>query len=112
MAIGIDRTPNPNALKFTVGKPVGGPVTFTAANAASPSSKPGPRKLRTDERLALSNEALKIIFTPCRSATSRTVRATPKTCSADSMTHGPAMRTSGAPPPSVMWPICTALVLT
>lgn len=33
MAIGIDRTPNPNALKFTVGRPVGGPTTFTAANA-------------------------------------------------------------------------------
>jgi hypothetical protein len=33
MAIGTDRTPNPNALKFTVGSPVGGPVTFTAANA-------------------------------------------------------------------------------
>jgi hypothetical protein len=33
MAIGIDRTPNPNALKFTVGKPVGGPTTFTEANA-------------------------------------------------------------------------------
>ena len=33
MAIGIDRTPNPNALKFTVGEPVGGPVTFTVANA-------------------------------------------------------------------------------
>jgi hypothetical protein len=34
MAIGTDRTPNPNALKFTVGKPVGGPVTYTEANAA------------------------------------------------------------------------------
>ncbi|MDH3248515.1 MAG: NifU N-terminal domain-containing protein [Acidimicrobiia bacterium] len=34
MAIGTDRTPNPNALKFTVGKPVGGPVTYTDANAA------------------------------------------------------------------------------
>ncbi len=33
MAIGIDRTPNPNALKFTVGKPVGGPVTYTEATA-------------------------------------------------------------------------------
>lgn len=33
MAIGIDRTPNPNALKFTVGTPVGGPVTFTHANS-------------------------------------------------------------------------------
>mgnify|MGYP001550671637 CR=1 FL=1 len=34
MAIGIDRTPNPNALKFTVGEPVGGPVTYTDANAS------------------------------------------------------------------------------
>lgn len=34
MPVVIDRTPNPNALKFTVGKPVGGPMTFTAANAA------------------------------------------------------------------------------
>jgi hypothetical protein len=33
MAIGTDRTPNPNALKFNVGKPVGGPVTYTDANA-------------------------------------------------------------------------------
>ncbi len=33
MAIGIDRTPNPNAMKFTVGKPVGGPTTYTPANA-------------------------------------------------------------------------------
>ena len=28
-----DPTPNPNALKFTVGQPVGGPVTFTEATA-------------------------------------------------------------------------------
>lgn len=34
MPVVIDRTPNPNALKFTVGKPVGGPVTFTADNAS------------------------------------------------------------------------------
>lgn len=26
----IDPTPNPNALKFTVGTPVGGPATFVA----------------------------------------------------------------------------------
>lgn len=31
--ISVDRTPNPNALKFTVGSPVGGPATFTSANA-------------------------------------------------------------------------------
>lgn len=29
------RTPNPNALKFTVGVDVGGPRSFVAANAAS-----------------------------------------------------------------------------
>ncbi|HUO45912.1 MAG TPA: NifU N-terminal domain-containing protein [Acidimicrobiia bacterium] len=26
--INVEGTPNPNALKFTVGKPVGGPTTF------------------------------------------------------------------------------------
>lgn len=33
MAVTIDNTPNPNALKFTVGEEVGGPVTFTAETA-------------------------------------------------------------------------------
>ncbi len=31
MQIRMDSTPNPNALKFTVGVPVGGPATFSAA---------------------------------------------------------------------------------
>ena len=30
MAITVEPTPNPNACKFTVGRPVGGPATFTA----------------------------------------------------------------------------------
>ncbi len=30
MTVRIDPTPNPNALKFTVGKPVDGPKTFVA----------------------------------------------------------------------------------
>ncbi len=30
MAVEISATPNPNALKFTVGQSVGGPKTFTA----------------------------------------------------------------------------------
>lgn len=30
MPISASPTPNPNALKFTVGVPVGGPITFTA----------------------------------------------------------------------------------
>ena len=29
MPVTIENTPNPNALKFTVGQPVGGPTTFT-----------------------------------------------------------------------------------
>lgn len=33
MPITTDPTPNPNALKFTVGQPVGGPVTYTDSNA-------------------------------------------------------------------------------
>lgn len=32
MSIRVDVTPNPNAMKFTVGKPVGGPTSFPAGN--------------------------------------------------------------------------------
>lgn len=31
--ISVSSTPNPNAVKFTVGKPVGGPATFVAGKA-------------------------------------------------------------------------------
>lgn len=37
MPVRIDSTPNPNAMKFTVGTPVGGPTTFSSAN---PSDDP------------------------------------------------------------------------
>jgi Scaffold protein Nfu/NifU N terminal len=33
MAVEISNTPNPNALKFTVGRDVGGPKTFVAGQA-------------------------------------------------------------------------------
>lgn len=33
MPVAAEQTPNPNARKFTVGQPVDGPATFTAANA-------------------------------------------------------------------------------
>ncbi len=33
MPVVAEPTPNPNAHKFTVGKPVGGPATFTPTNA-------------------------------------------------------------------------------
>lgn len=34
MEIKVERTPNPAAMKFTVGVPVGGPATFTTADDA------------------------------------------------------------------------------
>ncbi|MDH4305954.1 MAG: NifU N-terminal domain-containing protein [Acidimicrobiia bacterium] len=43
--VSVDPTPNPNALKFTVGKPVGGPSTFVAGK-------------ETDDPLALGLLAL------------------------------------------------------
>ena len=36
MPIRQERTPNPSAMKFTVGTPVGGPATHTAGDAAEP----------------------------------------------------------------------------
>ena len=33
MTVTVDHTPNPNAMKFTVGVQVGGPSTFTADTA-------------------------------------------------------------------------------
>lgn len=32
MTVRVDPTPNPNAMKFTVGQPVGGPGTFVAGS--------------------------------------------------------------------------------
>jgi hypothetical protein len=32
VTVSVDPTPNPNAAKFTVGVPVGGPTTFAAGN--------------------------------------------------------------------------------
>lgn len=34
MDIKVERTPNPSAMKFTVGVPVGGPATYTEAGSA------------------------------------------------------------------------------
>ena len=34
MSVRVDRTPNPAAMKFTVGSPVGGPATVTDGSAA------------------------------------------------------------------------------
>ena len=34
MPVQPEPTPNPNAMKFTVGEPVGGPATYTSAETA------------------------------------------------------------------------------
>lgn len=36
MSIRVDRTPNPSAMKYTVGVPVGGPATYTDVAGAPP----------------------------------------------------------------------------
>ena len=36
MSIRVDRTPNPSAMKYTIGVPVGGPATYTEATGAPP----------------------------------------------------------------------------
>lgn len=38
MPVSMEPTPNPNAMKFTVGQPVGGPATYTSADADDPTA--------------------------------------------------------------------------
>ena len=40
MPVTVERTPNPAAMKFVVGVPVGGPVTYTDAAEADPKVAP------------------------------------------------------------------------
>src|SRR5258706_281672 len=69
---------------------------------SSPSSIPGPRNDSMEVRFALSNDDLKtrLIFISSRRA--RSVRAMRNACSRDSITHGPAMKRGGWPPPKEM----------
>src|SRR5712692_7059537 len=69
---------------------------------------PGPRNDLPEVRLALSNEALKINGTANRSASRRRVSAMLKVKSCDSITHGPAIQSSGRPGPHFTFPIGTA----
>src|SRR6266545_4672825 len=79
----------------------GSPVSrFTAWNAASPTSSPGPRKLLPDERFALSKLALNTTGRPCFAASAFTLRAWARAWPSDSITHGPAMRRSFLPSPT------------
>src|ERR1035437_7707695 len=79
------------------------PPTLTPARMRRPSRSPGPRYAEPLVRLALSNEALK---TNSPTA-SRMPRAMRWTCSSLSMTHGPAISTSGCPAPNALYSIGT-----
>src|SRR5262249_282226 len=60
-----------------------------------------------DDRLALSNEALKTTGSLRRSAICRSVSAMCRVRSCDSMTHGPRIQSSGCPGPQRWSPIGT-----
>src|ERR1017187_9476094 len=79
------------------------PSALTPARMRRPSRRPGPRYAEPLVRLALSNEALK---TNSPTA-SRMPRAMRWTCSSLSITHGPAINTSGLPGPNALYSIGT-----
>src|SRR5262245_5114323 len=72
---------------------------LTASRMRSPSFMPGPRNERTEERFALSKEALKTYGTPIFRHTAARACAMRTACASLSMTQGPARNASGAPPP-------------
>src|SRR5580693_2075230 len=64
-----------------------------------PSAGPGPRNAFTEDRLALSYEALKMYGTPASAAIFAILSAIIHACASLSITHGPAIRNSGFPAP-------------
>src|SRR5262245_55337781 len=72
-----------------------------------PSRRPGPRNDPPEVRLALSYDALKMKGTPRRRAIAARRPARSVACASLSMTQGPAMSTSGCPPPMARPPIVT-----
>ena len=63
----------------------------TSASICNPFSSPGPRNDAIDVRLALSNDALKMMSVPSVRLMDVSRSATVSSNSADSITHGPAM---------------------
>src|SRR3954463_364430 len=82
-------------------------ASFTRPRTRTPSPRPGPRNEVSEVRFALSYEALKMYGTPHRAAISLIARARSIAWVSLSMTQGPAMRTSGRPPPMVIGPTVT-----
>ncbi|MNP72332.1 hypothetical protein D3C76_1688630 [compost metagenome] len=68
---------------------------FTSASTFMPSSRPGPRKLVPEVRLALSKLDLKMNLMPSSEVISLSLPATSSCSCIDSITHGPAIRKKG-----------------
>src|ERR1017187_9092914 len=83
---------------------IGNPSALTPARMRNPSFSPGPRYVPPLDRLALSNEALKMNSPTA----SRMPRAMRWAGSSLSVTHGPAISTSGVPAPNALYSIGTA----
>ena len=79
-------------MSVTTGTPTS---SFTACSTSRPASRPGPRKLSLELRLALSKLALKTNGMSRSFAMALMARAIFTQCSRDSMTLGPAMRKNG-----------------
>src|SRR5216684_7085514 len=80
------------------------------ARIRSPSLSPGPRNDFSDERLALSYEALKIYGTPWSPAMRWMLSAIFMACASFSITHGPAIRKRGWAPPMRTFPTAISRV--
>ena len=72
----------------------------TRSRALRPASKPRPRKLAAEERLALSKEALKMNGMPRAAVMSRSRSATSRTSASLSTTQGPAIKKNGRSGPT------------
>jgi hypothetical protein len=74
---------------------------FTSSSTLSPPSRPGPRKLVPEVRLALSKLDLKMKLMPSRPVISLSVPAVSSCSCSDSITQGPAIRNSGWSSPTL-----------
>src|SRR6267378_926912 len=79
--------------------------SFILPRIRNPSFNPGPRNAFTEERLALSNDALNTNGTPASAAIFATRSAIIRAGPSDSITHGPAIRKSELPAPNGIGPI-------
>src|SRR5271168_721018 len=87
---------SPSGVSSCTSVSTGTPIcSRTCARALRPAAMPGPRKLRREDRLALSNDALKMKGMPSAAVISFRRPATSMTNPALSITQGPAIKKNG-----------------